>query len=403
MLSSFTGRSSIQQPLDFDLDLPLALGDSVHPVEQLDSGAFISIYLQLMAIFRRIQEAVYPLNGQMYSPDVVVELDSALNAWLDKIPGYLRWDPHQLNKASSITFLNQSAALYSTYYHAQILLHRPCIPTPGKELMVDVGAALPFVNRVIYAYIYQATFPSLAICANAARSCGHVLDVQTQRHQPLPFPQVVTVLFDCAVVLLINVWAVGGGPRSTTPGDLNRATADVQMCAHVLRLCEGRWQFAGRKYDIIETMLNVGKYTSDAVSRKRRRPAEADELLFSASALPGTHLEGSLAESSTSVGRSIRPADHLYTLPLRAEELGRLPVYDPFQYEFNFHYQPDFQYHPLGPFGTVLDLPPIFDAQVQRDIFGVQNGGIVPDTGPANDQSWQDWSAYLANLGAQNF
>ncbi|KAJ7622648.1 fungal-specific transcription factor domain-containing protein [Mycena polygramma] len=294
MLSSFTGRSSIQQPLDFDLDLPLALGDSVHPVEQLDSGAFIGIYLQLMATFWCIQEAVYPVNDQTYSQDVVVELDSALNAWLDIIP-----DHH--------------------------------LPKPIRRFIFDLLSwylNLRFSRSgVTHQSMSNAAFPSLAICANAARSCGHVLDVQTQHHQPLPFPQVVTVLFDCAVVLLINVWAVGGGPRSRTPGDFNRATADVQMCAHVLRLYEGRWQFAGRKYDIISTMLNVGKYTYDAVSRKRPRPVDVDDLLSSgtsASAPPGNHPGGSLAESSTSVGQSMRPADHLYTLPLHAEELGRL-------------------------------------------------------------------------------
>jgi hypothetical protein len=31
----------------------------------------------------------------------------------------------------------------------------------------------------------------------------------------------------------------------------------------------------------------------------------------------------------------------LFSLPLHTDELGRLPIYDPFHYEFTFHYQQD--------------------------------------------------------------
>lgn len=58
-------------------------------------------------------------------------------------------------------FFNQSASLYATYYHLQIIVHRPFIPSPRKPTALS--------------------FPSLAICTNAARSCIHVLDVQFQR------------------------------------------------------------------------------------------------------------------------------------------------------------------------------------------------------------------------------
>ncbi|KAJ7696764.1 hypothetical protein B0H17DRAFT_869514, partial [Mycena rosella] len=85
------------------------------------------------------------------------QLSSALNNWIDAIPEHLRWDPNQENQI----FLNQSAALYASYYQAQILIHRPFIPAPGKD------------------------FPSLAICANAAWSCRHVMDVQTRRSRRL--------------------------------------------------------------------------------------------------------------------------------------------------------------------------------------------------------------------------
>ena len=69
----------------------------------------------------------------------------------------MRWDPNREN----ILFLNQSAFLYSQYYQLQIAVHRPFIPSPRKPSPLS--------------------FPSLAICTNAARSCTHVLDVPYQR------------------------------------------------------------------------------------------------------------------------------------------------------------------------------------------------------------------------------
>jgi hypothetical protein len=58
-------------------------------------------------------------------------------------------------------FVNQSALLYSSYYSLQITVHRPFIPMPRKPSPLS--------------------FPSLAICTNAARSCIHVLDKQYSR------------------------------------------------------------------------------------------------------------------------------------------------------------------------------------------------------------------------------
>lgn len=37
-------------------------------------------------------------------------------------------------------FLDLSAALYSTYYHVQILIHRPFIAAPGKAAISSVSA-----------------------------------------------------------------------------------------------------------------------------------------------------------------------------------------------------------------------------------------------------------------------
>ncbi|KAJ7652633.1 fungal-specific transcription factor domain-containing protein [Mycena rosella] len=331
VMSSLRGRPCLVHDIDFDLDLPLDCDEeywetpnAVQPRGKPSISAFLVAYLPLMLIVGRIQKAVYPVNGQPPSQDTIAELDSELNKWVDALPEHLRWNPNQDNQI----FLDQSAALYATYYHAQIVIHRPFIPAPGKQSLSNTN------------------FPSLAICANAARSCGHVMDVQTRRGRGLlPLPQLFPVLFDCAVVLLINVWAVVG--KSQTTERYNRATADVQNCIRVLRFYERRSRVAGTKCDILSAMLNSGKYTSDAPSLKRPRdtgetpnPSEGFTVSDGSEASPGVRPNaGTSRANALSVAQqiqalSIQETDPLFSLPLHTADLGRLPIYDSFDYNF---------------------------------------------------------------------
>jgi hypothetical protein len=136
--------------------------------------------------------------GQQWEQHIVAELDSALNKWIDSVPDHrtystnfgqvltnfrriVRWDPNRENQL----FFDQSVSLYSSYYQLQILIHRPFIPSPRKPSPLS--------------------FPSLAICTNAARSCSHVVDIQRQRSGfPLPHIQ-VSFPFLCAVFHVICV------------------------------------------------------------------------------------------------------------------------------------------------------------------------------------------------------
>ncbi|KAJ7862639.1 fungal-specific transcription factor domain-containing protein [Mycena olivaceomarginata] len=307
LMSSFNGRPSITKPFDFDVDFPTVCDEewwgvpnAMQPTEKPSTAAFMPVYLQLMVIFGRIQRAVYPVNGPVRLHEEMVDLDSELNKWVDIIPEHLRWNPHQQNQI----FLDQSAVLYTTYYHAQILIHRPFIPAPGKESISST-----------------TQFPSLAICANAARSCGHVLDVQARRGRGLlHYPGLLTALFDSAVVLLVNVWAVVGGRKPRTPDDFARATADTQNCVRVLRLYERRWRTAGRDCDIISAMLNIGKQWL-----KRPREVEEEIPVSASPYVPDDSLSLSIGGSSD---HSIQEAEQqLFSLPLLTEELGRLPVW----------------------------------------------------------------------------
>ncbi|KAJ6481055.1 fungal-specific transcription factor domain-containing protein [Mycena sanguinolenta] len=353
IMGSFNGRPIITKLSDFDIELPLACDEeywgtpnAMQPEGKPSTSAYMTVYLQLMLIFGRIQRAV-----EKRIPEEIVELE------------------------------------YSSYYHAQILIHRPFIPALGEE-------KLPNMTH----------FPSLAICANAARSCGHVLDVQARRGRGLLHqPSLMTALFDSAVVLLINVWAVVGGRKSRTPDYYTKATADAQNCMRVMRLYERRWRKAGRDCDIISAMLNIGK-------QSLKRPRETEEIAVSpnvADASPnlprGFTTPDSSAQQMQALNRPIPETDYLLSLPLLSEELGRLPVYN------SFGYQPTLQLNELPYPAQSYPDPLIEPEQVLLDsIFPTDQDGIIPSGGenisfniPVGD-SWQDWSTYLEGLDGLN-
>ncbi|KAJ7671998.1 fungal-specific transcription factor domain-containing protein [Mycena rosella] len=435
IMSSLKGRPCLVHGIDFDLDLPLDCDEeywetpnAVQPREKPSISAFLVAYLPLMLIVGRIQKAVYPANGQPPSQDTIAELDSELNKWVDALPEHLRWNPNQDDQI----FLDQSATLYATYYHgnppcilkllltaalAQIVIHRPFIPAPGKESLSNTN------------------FPSLAICANAARSCGHVMDVQIRRGRGLlPLPQLIIGLFDCAVVLLINVWAVVG--KSQTTERYNRATADVQNCIRVLRFYERRSRVAGRKCDIISAMLNIGKYTSDVPSLKRPRdtgevpnPSEGFTVSDGSEASPGVRPNTGtsraddfpVAQQIQALEISVQETDHLFSLPLHTADLGRLPIYDSDSFEYNFTFQSsdirsqssfhmDSRSNQLGPIE-----PEFFDAfeapSATGSEFSAPQSGGTPGGGEMqmdysfeipSGYGWKDWSTYLENLDGLN-
>lgn len=109
----------------------------------------------------------------------IVQIDSALNQWIDSVPGHrtlhaqycdaytlttstVRWDPHKLKENQE--WFVQSAFLYVNYYYVQILVHRPFISSRS-----------------------DTSFPHLAICANAARATSHVAEVQARTgYCPMP-------------------------------------------------------------------------------------------------------------------------------------------------------------------------------------------------------------------------
>ncbi|KAJ7466448.1 fungal-specific transcription factor domain-containing protein [Mycena latifolia] len=416
-MSSFQGRPAIAGGTDVDLDFPVECEsddhyggspDAVQPPRTPRTSAFLGAFFRLALIFERIQGAVYPGDGRTCSPDIVADLIAALNGWVELIPEHLLWDPCQENHI----FFDQSVILYTTYYHAQILIHRPFIQAP----------------------ISNTNFPSLAICANAARACGCVMDLHARRGRGLlPLTNVMVALFDSAIVILIDVWAVvgPGGPRARTPEDFNRATVDAQNCVRVLRLYERRFRVAGRHCDIISVLLNLGKTSADGSRLKRPREPQPDDLALdvfppSTSQYPPTASSSiwsveeatpassgilSVEDEIQALQISMQETDPLFALPLYTEELGRLPVYDSFDYDAAFGAgDGPLQLGIPDPYRDVFepgmhyghDIASMADFGTLQD--GLEGAGrgqmqVAPQSFdiPSGD-GWGDWCAYLASL-----
>ncbi|TFK89351.1 hypothetical protein K466DRAFT_584659, partial [Polyporus arcularius HHB13444] len=375
--SSFAlGRPCAIQDEDFDIDLPTECDDEYwtasepelafkQPPGKPSKIAFFNCYVRLHQILAFAMRTIYSINkskallgfvGQQWEQHIVAELDSALNKWIDSVPDHLRWDPTREN----LLFLNQSANLYAHYYQLQIAVHRPFIPSPRKPSPLS--------------------FPSLAICTNAARSCIHVLDVQVKRAgMPTHINQMS--LFTAGIVLLLNIW---GGKRSGLSTDPAKEMADVHKCMKMLRLLEPHWHTAGRLWDILYELASVGDLplpqASPAPSHKRERDSDSpvssavsdgcvalEPAMRSIAGKNRVQKDGPSLAAST-FAQPLRPqasgstsampvsdseratsssaangATQSFALPVHTDELGRLPLHPGFNVSYS---APDWGAHP---------------------------------------------------------
>ncbi|KAF5339481.1 hypothetical protein D9758_015312 [Tetrapyrgos nigripes] len=384
-VSAFLGRPRATSSDDFDIDLPVQCNDEYwehsdpelafkQPPGRPSNLVYFVTFLRLLDILNMAQKTIYltrhsdtwtmmGISDLEWSQRMVSELDSMLNNWIDTIPEHLKWDPNR----EDIDFFHQSVSLYVTYYWIQILVHKPFIPRLGATS--------------------EVAFPSMAICANAARSACHVMEVQ-QRRGFLPLPNVLVTLYNAAIVLILNAWR--GKHLRTTPGT-NKELIDVYKCIGMIRSYEGRWQSAGTYCDIIREILSISNlYNPESVDPgclKRSRDSKDDSSTggqqpafsltsnsssssssspsssspgeprkiagthrVSASAsrqstsgnetgniLPSTSASASSTISSmtlphqdTSHGTTLLNIDPIFNLPLRSNELGSLPLHESF-------------------------------------------------------------------------
>ncbi|KAF8625237.1 hypothetical protein AX17_006903 [Amanita inopinata Kibby_2008] len=422
MVCCALGRPCAIQDEDFDIDMPFEVDDEYwehsdpemrfkQPADEPSLITAFNLYLKLNQVLAFSLRTIYSINkskillgfvGQQWEQHIVAELDSALNKWVDSVPDYLRWDPNRENDR----FFQQSVALYVGYYHLQILIHRPFIPSPRKPSPLS--------------------FPSLAICTNAARSCSHIIDIQRKRVL-IPPPQTQMAVFTAGIVLLLNIW---GGKRSGLSTDPHKEMADVYKCMQVLRLSEQRWHMCGRLWDILYELASVGElplpHSSPPSSNKRERdedslltestpspvgPGELGTLTLTVPTVPLSMSSTSTSSSSLQEGprmivgskrvqrmhpiqtqpqpsQSQQPQSQppqsqpqvqapppqqqqhqqsqFYALPMYSDELGRLPLHG--QVNFAMHAQPppppapagqsDYWFNEMAPSYSPASAPP---------------------------------------------
>ncbi|EKM58711.1 uncharacterized protein PHACADRAFT_253202 [Phanerochaete carnosa HHB-10118-sp] len=269
-ISSALGRPCAIHDEDFDLEMPIECDDEywIHadpeqafkqpPGKPSKISAF-NCLLRLNQILAFSLRTIYSINkskvmlgfvGPQWEQHIVAELDSALNKWIDSVPNHLRWDPNLEDKE----FFTQSAFLYAAYYHLQIAVHRPFIPSPRKPSALS--------------------FPSLAICTNAARSCIHVLDVQFKRDGYPPVNSMMGV-FSSTIVLLLSIW---GGKKAGLAIDYEKGMEDVHKAMGMLKALEVKWHTAGRIWDILYELASAGELplpdASSPASNKRDRDSD---------------------------------------------------------------------------------------------------------------------------------
>lgn len=309
-ISSALGRPCAIHDEDFDVEMPIEVDDEywIHPdLEQAfkqppgkpSNATYFNCLLRLNQILAFALRTIYSINkskamlgfvGPQWEQHIVAELDSALNKWIDSVPDHLRWDPNRENEV----YFTQSAMLYASYYHLQIIVHRPFIPTPRKPSPLS--------------------FPSLAICTNAARSCIRVLDAQCKRTGH-PSVNNMMALFASAIVLLLSIW---GGKKAGLVVDADKGMEDVHKAMRMLRTLETKWHVAGRIWDIMYELASAGDLPlprpSPPANNKRDRDFDSVPDTPDSSGSPSTtsfeeprHIAG-----SKRVSGAVRPPDRLY-------------------------------------------------------------------------------------------
>ncbi|KAJ7346835.1 fungal-specific transcription factor domain-containing protein, partial [Mycena albidolilacea] len=323
LLSASFGRPRATTADDFDLDLPMECDDiyweGPEPFKQPpgipSQLAYLNCYIKLLDILGFAQRTLYTLKrskkrgaeAEQWNRQVVAELEQ--NNWIDSLPGHLTWDPHREN----FIFFQQSASLYASYYHVQIQIHRPFIPTPGRSSPL--------------------AYPSLAVCANSARAASHIMAVQSRRGI-LPLAHVKMALFDSSVILLLIIWS---GKNNGLTLDTSKEIRDVHSNLNILQTFERRWQIAGRLWDTIYAMLSAGDLLESrsppppSLKRDRDSDTAPGAASTSGSDFSSVHprsIAGSRRCSPLEPAhRGVAPqAEPHHFLPVHSAELGRLPV-----------------------------------------------------------------------------
>ncbi|KAF9482141.1 hypothetical protein BDN70DRAFT_853837 [Pholiota conissans] len=249
VVASFLGRPCIMQDEDFDVDYPVECDDEYWETEDPDQAfkqppgkpckiASFICNLKICEIIAVTLKTLYSTKkfkvtsgqrGDEWERLVVLQLDSSMNKWKDTLPQHLSWEP--IGERETM-FFDQAVNLHALYYYTQVLIHRPFLTK--KSVL---------------------SFPSLAMCTNAARSCGKLLE--TVQDKPAAPYNLIIAAFSTGLVLVLNLW---GHQRS---GLFNRPSSELeglQRCNNLLKECEKRYRIAGRFRDMLEAISSFDDF-----------------------------------------------------------------------------------------------------------------------------------------------
>ncbi|KAE9405038.1 hypothetical protein BT96DRAFT_1015953 [Gymnopus androsaceus JB14] len=225
-----TGRPRSTREADFDLEFPPECDDEyweissnpqmefIQPLGKPSHMSYWHHFMKLLRITGLVKDHLFTTRKAAPWLKIVMELDSALNNWVDNIPEYLKWDP---NRPDDILFA-QTVMMHSNYYWVQIQIHKMFI-RPGL--------------------LSTENFPSLAICTNASRAYIHILDAYMARPGMPLVPNYIAPIFAAATMLLINLWT---SIRVKYSYDPRNDMTDVSNCLKHLAKFETRYENAGR-------------------------------------------------------------------------------------------------------------------------------------------------------------
>ncbi|KAF5392078.1 hypothetical protein D9757_003315 [Collybiopsis confluens] len=314
----------------------------VQPAGKPSKTSFGVYYHRLMQIAGSIQRSIYavrradsdssvskPMHGTgassiEWNQREVMKHDSALNEWLGSLPLHLRWDPHRTDSI----FLGQTVILHSTFYWVQITLHKkfvmriaPAAPGISSISSSDSAISSPEApemfagtcgvdtcaqpessrasrsrsrdrnstsninskNRTLASLEMRMSFPSLAVCTNAARCSVNIAQAYHQRDLH-PIPDILPLLGNTASVLMVSLWRSKHSSTSMGAAPSRREWGDLLKTFAIMAGYERRHQWAGRLIDKFMALAKAegldGPMEAPPHSHglKRNRPDDGGDL-----------------------------------------------------------------------------------------------------------------------------
>ncbi|KAF5345455.1 hypothetical protein D9758_013649 [Tetrapyrgos nigripes] len=424
-MSTLFGRPRATSIQDFDVEPLIECDDEywdpedgsppfVQPPGKPCRISYFNAYLKLMEIYGFAQLTIYSvrkseLGNKMgigsieWYEKAVMGIDSALNQWMGLIPEHLQWDQEHQDPI----FFTQSTLLYSWYYWVQIGVHRRFIPRPKD------GSGI-------------LSFPSLAICTNAARSCLRVCERCMKRSMRY-HPQLMIVLFNSATVLALNLIR---SIRLNIKFDVRKEMMDIHKCMDLLRLYEPKYLLAGRFVDVLNVMMfashlppPVGTLGSPAVPTENNSMTQGPTIPNHPNQLPSNQVSA-ISGAWANVPQNPRFTENNHPpsptqLPFYSSELGELPIHNSSQSSFNgppgtgqFGQNPsnsNSNYLEALNFDSLTSssspYPDVQYFSLFDDTMGNANGSFSvmspsnPGTLQNSTSANQDWDSFMAGVG----